>query len=187
MPIEDVAGTVKDLIKEGKVLHFGLSAWVEKGISPASTTKYGQKDGQAVIPATAKQRKGIQPVVNAKVNGSKSATIKAGRAVNFKASIDVPKGAGKLIAAAWNMEGLPDPFEKTPDWDFENSDAFPVKAKWTTAGKNAEIISVNTTYTFKKPGIYFLTIRVASERNGNAGTPYTRIQNLDHVQVEVKS
>ena len=25
MPIEDVAGTVKDLIKEGKVLHFGLS------------------------------------------------------------------------------------------------------------------------------------------------------------------
>ena len=25
MPIEDVAGTVKDLIKAGKVLHFGLS------------------------------------------------------------------------------------------------------------------------------------------------------------------
>jgi aryl-alcohol dehydrogenase-like predicted oxidoreductase len=25
VPIEDVAGTIKDLIKEGKVLHFGLS------------------------------------------------------------------------------------------------------------------------------------------------------------------
>ena len=25
VPIEDVAGTVKDLVREGKVLHFGLS------------------------------------------------------------------------------------------------------------------------------------------------------------------
>jgi aryl-alcohol dehydrogenase-like predicted oxidoreductase len=25
VPVEDVAGTIKDLIKEGKVLHFGLS------------------------------------------------------------------------------------------------------------------------------------------------------------------
>jgi aryl-alcohol dehydrogenase-like predicted oxidoreductase len=25
VPIEDVAGAIKDLIKEGKVLHFGLS------------------------------------------------------------------------------------------------------------------------------------------------------------------
>lgn len=35
MPIEDVAGTVKELIREGKVLHFGLSEVGERSIRRA--------------------------------------------------------------------------------------------------------------------------------------------------------
>ena len=45
MPIEDVAGTIKDLIKEGKVLHFGLSEASAKTIRRA----------HAVQPVTAVQ------------------------------------------------------------------------------------------------------------------------------------
>ena len=35
MPIEDVAGAIKDLINEGKVLHFGLSEASAKTIRRA--------------------------------------------------------------------------------------------------------------------------------------------------------
>lgn len=45
VPIEDVAGAVKDLIKEGKVLHFGLSEASEKTIRRA----------HSVLPVTAVQ------------------------------------------------------------------------------------------------------------------------------------
>lgn len=45
VPIEEVAGTIKDLIKEGKVLHFGLSEASEKTIRRA----------HAVLPVTAVQ------------------------------------------------------------------------------------------------------------------------------------
>ena len=37
VPVEEVAGTVKDLIKEGKVLHFGLSASDPESIRKAHT------------------------------------------------------------------------------------------------------------------------------------------------------
>jgi aryl-alcohol dehydrogenase-like predicted oxidoreductase len=45
VPIEDVAGTIKDLIKEGKALHFGLSE-----VSPATIRK-----AHAVQPVSALQ------------------------------------------------------------------------------------------------------------------------------------
>ena len=40
-----------------------LSAWVEKGVAPAASTNYKIVDGQVVVPATANERHGIQPVV----------------------------------------------------------------------------------------------------------------------------
>ena len=39
VPIEDVAGTIKDLMKEGKVLHFGLSEASAKTIRKANTVQ----------------------------------------------------------------------------------------------------------------------------------------------------
>lgn len=171
------------------VLHqalLDLSDWVEKGIAPAVTTNYSLQDGQVIVPAAAEQRRGIQPVVVATVNGSKRAEVKAGNKVIFTATIEVPKGAGKLVAAAWNMEGLPDDVEMAPGWDFENSPIFPVKANRITENKKTGKVTISTTYAFKKPGTYFPTIRVASEKKGDAKTPYTRIQNLDRVRVVVR-
>ena len=42
VPIEDVAGTVKDLIQEGKVKHFGMS---EAGCKPSIRTRRPASDG----------------------------------------------------------------------------------------------------------------------------------------------
>lgn len=171
------------------VLHqalLDLSEWVEKEKAPAATTHYNIQDGQVIVPKDVEQRKGIQPLVNAKVNGKKRVDIKVGETVTLAATIDVPKGTGKLVAAAWNMEGLPNSMEVALGWDFENSTLFPVKANWQTTGGEGNSVSIKTSHTFTKPGVYFPTLRVASERTGNTKTPYTRIQNLDRVRVVVK-
>ncbi len=41
-----------------------LSAWVEKGVAPPSNTSYEVVDGQVVVPADARERGGVQPVVS---------------------------------------------------------------------------------------------------------------------------
>jgi hypothetical protein len=165
-----------------------LSAWVERGIAPAATTNYKIVDGQVVVPATANERRGIQPVVTVKANGSKRTDVKVGQPVTLTAVIDVPKGRGKVVTAVWNFEGLPKDFEKSDfhGWNFNTSNVFPVVARFTPSDKTGSSVTVKTTYTFSKPGTYFPTLRVASQRHGDARTPYTRIQNLDRVRVVVK-
>jgi len=162
-----------------------LSAWVEKGIPPDATTNYKIVDGQVVVPPTADERKGIQPVVTVKANGGKRADVKVGELVTFTAEVEVPKGMGKVVAAAWNFEGLPEDLGKTSGWNFETSNVFPVKTTWTPADKTGLRVTIKTTYTFTKPGTYFPTLRVASQRQGDAKTLFTRIQNLDRVRVVV--
>ncbi len=161
-----------------------LSAWVEKGIAPAATTKYKIEDGQVVIPATAEERKGIQPVVMLKANGGKRADVKVGQQVIFTAVVEVPKDRGKIVYAAWNFEGLPKEMETGKSFDLSN--AFPVRAFSHQADKTGSRVTLKTTYTFTKPGTYFPTLRVASQREGDSKTPFTRIQNLDRVRVVVK-
>ena len=163
-----------------------LSAWVEKGIAPPATTNYKIVDGQVVVPPSADERKGIQPVVMVKANGGKRADVKAGEPVTFTATVEVPKGMGKVVAASWNFEGLPEDMVKTSGWNFETSNVFPVKGKFTPTDKTGSRVTVKTIYTFAKPGTYFPTLRVASQREGDAKTPFTRIQNLDRVRVVVK-
>ncbi|WP_346860842.1 hypothetical protein [uncultured Draconibacterium sp.] len=163
-----------------------LSDWVEKGIEPAATTNYKVVDGQVIVPKTADERKGIQPVVNLLVNGNKRADIKAGEKVELTATAEVPEGMGKIVAAAWNFDRVPDNMENIPGWDFADSPIFPVKAEFKATNKSGSHVEVKLTHTFTEPGTYFPTLRVASQRNGDKNTPYTRIQNLDRVRVVVE-
>jgi hypothetical protein len=163
-----------------------LSAWVEKDVAPAATTNYTIEDGQVIVPQTANKRKGIQPVVTLMANGGKRTEIKVGQSVTFTAEVEVPEKMGKIVAAAWNFEGLSKEVEKRSGWSFENSDEFPVAAKIFPASKTGSKPTMKTTYQFSKPGTYFPTLRVASQRDGDGKTPYTRIQNLDRVRVVVK-
>ncbi|MDB5279630.1 MAG: hypothetical protein JWR61_4585 [Ferruginibacter sp.] len=163
-----------------------ISAWVEKGIAPAATTNYKIVDGQVAIPATANERSGIQPVVMLKANGGKRADVKVGQPVTFTAEVEVPKNRGKVVAAAWHLEGEVDDVSKRNGWIFDKSASFPVKATLTPADKTGSRVTLKTTYTFSKPGTYFPTLRVASQRQGDTKTLFTRIQNLDRVRVVVK-
>src|SRR5207244_7219248 len=93
------SGTVQYALRE-------LSAWVEQGIAPPPTSEYRVQDGQVHVPASAAERKGIQPVVHLKVNGGERAEVAAGEPVTFTAQIEVPPAPGRVVSAKWDFEGV---------------------------------------------------------------------------------
>jgi hypothetical protein len=70
------------------------------------------------------------------------------------------------------------------EWDFEGAGNFPVVEKLISSKETR--VTVETTHACSKPGTYFPALRVASERQGDAKTPFARIQNLGRVRVVVK-
>lgn len=146
-----------------------LSIWVEKGVAPPASTAYRIEDGQVIVPSTATERRGIQPVVAVEANGGAKAVVKPGQAVSFTATIEVPPAAGKIVSA---------------EWDFEGDGRFPDKAQLSGGGLSK--MTIKASHSFAKPGTYFPALRVASERNGDATSPYAHIQNLGRVRVVVE-
>jgi hypothetical protein len=146
-----------------------LSAWVEKGFTPPSSTNYQVIDGQVVVPESANDRKGIQPTLSVMANDTSVTHVKVGEEVDFCVAIQVPASTGKIVSV---------------EWDFEGEGNFPLKEELKTPLK--EELKIQRTYQFLKPGTYFPTVRVASQRDGNTGSPFARIQNLDRVRVVVE-
>ncbi len=144
-----------------------VSTWVEKGIHPANT-RYEIIDSQVHVPANAKERGGIQPVVELQANGGVRADVKIGEAVDFTANIEVPPNAGKIIAI---------------EWCFEGTGEYPASEKIDTP---QERMRVSATHAFTKAGTYFPVVRVTSQREGNMQTPYGKIQNIARVRVVVE-
>lgn len=146
-----------------------LSAWVERGVKPPANTRYQVVDGQVQVPSEAAQRRGIQPVVQLSVDGAQRAEVKAGETVQLEALIEVPPGAGTVVDAAWDLDGSGN-FSK------------PATLSRTEEGE----ARVTLEHRFDKAGTRFPTLRVAAQRDGDADTPYARIQNLGRVRVVVK-
>lgn len=145
-----------------------VAAWAENGIAPPASTAYRVVDGQVQVPATAAERRGIQPVVVARANGGERAHVAVGERVTFSAVIDVPPGAGLIISV---------------EWDFEGNGDFPVKQPLRATSKHVE---VEIGYAFSQAGTYFPAVRASANREGNANTPHARIQNLGRVRVVVR-
>jgi hypothetical protein len=146
-----------------------LSAWVEKGVAPPASTSFTVKEGQVHVPPGAAARKGIQPVVDFKVNGSVRTEVAVGQPVSFTAMIETPAGAGSVVAADWDLEGT---------------------GEYSTAERLSDHrsarVTVTTSHAYARPGVYFAAIRATSQRQGDADTPYARVQNLGRVRVVVK-
>jgi hypothetical protein len=145
-----------------------LSAWVEKGVPPPPSTHYKVIDSQIVLPSTAAERQGIQPVVALSVNGAMRADIAVGQPVTFSGVIEVPPGTGKVVSAQWDFEGAGD---------------YPVVGQIQPDASGTRA-TVSATYSFSKPGTYFPALRAASQRQPD-NTPYARLQNLGRVRVVV--
>ena len=147
-----------------------LSAWVEEGIDPPDTTAYQIEDGQVVLPPTAKERRGIQPVVTLRATVA-TAEVMVGEAVEFTACIEVPLGTGLVSHAAWDFEGTGD---------------FPVVVQLDETNSGNDLLTLNATYHFSRPGTYFPVLQAASQRHGDKKTNFAQIRNLDRVRVVVR-
>jgi hypothetical protein len=119
-----------------------------------------------MVPADARQRRGIQPVVSLTVDGDVRADVAVGHVITFRATAQVPEGAGAIV---------------TVEWDFDGADSFPIAESITVA----EEVDVQRQLWFAEPGVYFPTVRVAAQRNGDRTSPYARVQNLARVRVVV--
>jgi hypothetical protein len=145
-----------------------LSAWVEKGIAPPASTNYKMADGQVQLASSAAERKGVQPVVTLKTNGSARAEVTVGKPVTFVSEIEVPPNAGKVVGA---------------EWDFEGEGTYPVPAQVEPDASGTRA-TVTATYAFKRAGTYFPALRAAAQRQPD-GTSYAQIPNLARVRVVV--
>ncbi len=145
-----------------------VSAWVEKGTPPPASTSYKVIDGQVIVAPTAAARHGIQPVVTLAANGGARAVVKAGQSVRFTATITVPPGTGSVVGA---------------EWDFDGSGTF---AKSSPVPKRAKSAKVSMSWTFDKPGTYFVALRGTSQRQGNDKTPFARLPNIARARVVVE-
>jgi hypothetical protein len=143
-----------------------LSAWVEHGVSPPESTNYRVDDAQVLLPPTAADRKGIQLVVALTANGKPRADVRVGQAVEFVGVLEAPPKAGAVVAA---------------EWDFDGSGNYGTSNEFTPAQR----VEVHRSHSFSAPGTYFVTLRGASQRRGDASTPYARIYNLARTRVVV--
>jgi hypothetical protein len=152
-----------------------LDAWVGHGIQPPATSGYHiTADDQVQLAGTAGQRHGVQPVVTltAHARGAQSAdgsvTVRTGEAVTFTVRATDPQGAGKITRI---------------EWDYTGAGSFPVSQQPSGI---ATAISANGTYTFTKPGTYYVYVRVTSQHDGNPNAPYGQVQNLAGIRVIVQ-
>ncbi len=143
-----------------------LAAWVERGESPPAGTEYEVADGQVVVPATAGERHGVQPVVTLTADGSSRAEVAVGQDVVLRAVAEAPEGGDDVVAVEWDLEGR---------GEFVADD---------TAAPGSRVV-VERRYAFPAPGTHFVTVRVTAQPAGDAGTAYARIRDLARVRVVV--
>jgi len=164
-----------------------LSAWVEKGVPAPASTSYQIDDAQVIMPPTAAQRRGIQPVVELRVDGGERSDVAVGQPVTFTATIEVPPGTGTVVDVEWDFEGtgdfaavdLPD-LVGGPDPGSSVGDPLP------GLSLGEDTVTLEVTHTYSEPGTYFPVVRVTSQREGDPETAFARIQNLDRMRVVVK-
>lgn len=151
------------IIEQGLV---DLAAWVEKGVPPAETS-YTFADGKISLPASARERGGVQPVVEVTANGQVRAEVGVGETVTITAAAEAPPGAGTFTQA---------------HWDLDASGRFALAAE---APPGQTTLTVSTTHSFDRPGTYFVTCRVRLNREGDPAAR-RQIENLASARVVVR-
>jgi hypothetical protein len=141
-----------------------LSQWVESGIEPPASTAYQVVDGQVVVPPTARERRGIQPVVALTVDGAARTDVAAGDEVRLRAVAEVPPGTGSIVALEWDLDG---------------TGAFALREAVTPA----ERVVAERRWRVTERGTSFPVVRAVAQRDGDETHPYARLRNVARVRV----
>jgi Tannase and feruloyl esterase len=143
-----------------------LIQWVEEGVAPPNTS-FDFVDGQVLLPATAAERGGVQPVVNVTANGGLRAEVKVGEAVQFEVDAEVPPNCGTIVSVAWDFDG----------WG-----SFPLQHD--VDGSDTSV-HLSTTHAYDEPGTYFATALVHSNREGKVDAEFRGLPNLASARIVV--
>jgi len=145
---------------------------------PPATTGYKLEESQIHLAGSVSERKGIQPAVTMSANGSSCARVKAGEPVYFEVRVEVPEGAGMVTAVDYDF---------VENKMFPNPDAFRTKGSFeaTVEGNIHGAVSA-ITHTYNMPGIYFASVRVKSNRKGDASNLFTQVRNIARSRVIVE-
>ena len=171
-----------------------VSDWVERGIEPRQSSVYEMEGGRVHIAKTAKERKGIQPVVTLTADGSSCAHVKVGESVTLKAAAEVPEGAGEVTEIRFSFS---DPMFGTyakRDQGGDYSDFLALGRSQRTVGRLETYVTEDglhagmstVTARYDAPGTYFATAFVKSQRNGNRDEIFTQVKNLARVRIIVE-
>jgi len=148
-----------------------LADWVERGVAPRPSTRYRiDSMNQVVVPTTAKERGGLQPLVHLSANGKDRAEVGVNQPIKLVGKIEMPPGAGKIVEYDYYVGGS--------DYTFEPA---------TKLAKPQTRVSLTRTISFPNPGEYVITLRTAGQRDGKgdaSGT--TPLINCDRVRVVVR-
>ncbi|WP_198653531.1 PKD domain-containing protein [Actinocorallia populi] len=144
-----------------------VSAWAEKGTAPPRSTGYDVADSQIKVPKNAAARRGIQPVIDLTAGGRTRIEVPAGKAVTFRARIQLPPKTGEVVAT---------------EWDFTGTGAFTARS----FGAPRQTVEVKVTFTYTKPGTYYPALRATAQREGDPSDPFTEVPNLGRMRVVVR-
>ncbi len=156
-----------------------LANWVEKGVEPLPSTEYElREDGQIYLNTDITRRRGIQADVTITVGGEKCVHVKVGEQVTFYIDVKVPEGAGEVTEIVMSDRELEACTCET---------MYPITCEFTPYVSGA-IHGAKAEYTtsYAKPGTYFATTRILSNRNGKREEVLTQIKNLDRVRIVVE-
>ena len=156
-----------------------LAAWAEKGEKPLNRTAYTLgEDGQIHAEKDVKKRFGIQAMPDLRANGEKCARVAVEEKVCFTVDVQVPEGAGEVTEILFAPE---ENVDSDPSKLWQSVLSFEKGEKDGVHTAHAEVLA-----SYDKPGTYFATVRIASQRTGDASDPFTQVLNLDRARVIVQ-
>jgi hypothetical protein len=151
-----------------------MTRWVQEGIEPPAETVVSIRPGVIEFPATAAERKGLQPAVTASANGSTKIVVPPGTTVLLDGVAGSP--IGRIAKYEWDFEG-----NNRYDCDSDPSTALPTCAPgFATAAE----VRTPAAFTYTMPGTYLPTVRVHDDTD-NPG-PEDGLENLARVVVVVE-
>lgn len=143
-----------------------LAAWVEKDEAPAAGTSYKVEDGQVIVPLSAAERGGVQPVAKLTANSRSHTEVSPGATVLLMLTAATPPRSGEIVTVEWDLDG---------DGIYDTAVTIQPAAR----------IYLTQTARFTRPGTYFITARVTAQGEGKASSPWARIENLARARIVV--
>lgn len=150
--------------------------WVEQGVPPPPDTVVTITPGLLSFPASAAERKGLQPTVSATANGLERVVVPAGSTVLLDGIAASP--IGQIAKYAWDFEG-----NSRYDCDSDDADAT-LPSCGAGPFAPAPEVRMPALHQYSTRGTFVATVRV-HDNTDNPG-PFDGIENLARVVIVVE-